>query len=235
MQTIEELRKKAIFTDPSRCVLCPLHSSLTTAEQTAIFDIPERGIRKVVISTNIAETSITIEDVVYVVDAGRVKENRHDEVNQMPTLVECWVSRAAAKQRRGRAGRVKPGIAYHLFSSNTYNHVMDEYQLPEMLRVGLDDLVLQILLLDLGEPSTFLTKAVNPPSALAIRNSLKLLEGLGAIDVDWSKDEKAPITSMNAATNNDSSPDASAFNVNSGLTPLGFHLATLPVDPKVRF
>lgn len=66
--------------------------------------------------SDIAETSITIEDVVYVVDAGRVKENRRDEVNETPTLVECWVSRASAKQRRGRAGRVRPGISYHMYS-----------------------------------------------------------------------------------------------------------------------
>lgn len=66
--------------------------------------------------TDIAETSITIEDVVFVVDSGRVKENRRDEINETPTLVECWVSRASAKQRRGRAGRVRPGIAYHLYS-----------------------------------------------------------------------------------------------------------------------
>ena len=67
-------------------------------------------------SSDIAETSITIEDVVFVVDTGRVKENRIDEVNETPTLEECWVSRASAKQRRGRAGRVRPGISYHMFS-----------------------------------------------------------------------------------------------------------------------
>lgn len=65
---------------------------------------------------DIAETSITIEDVVYVVDTGRVKENQRDEINETPALVECWVSRASAKQRRGRAGRVRPGIAYHMYS-----------------------------------------------------------------------------------------------------------------------
>lgn len=57
-----------------------------------------------------------MQDVVYVVDSARVKENRQDETNQMMTLVECWVSRASAKQRRGRAGRVRPGISYHMYS-----------------------------------------------------------------------------------------------------------------------
>jgi HrpA-like RNA helicase len=69
-----------------------------------------------IVVVDIAETSITIEDVVFVVDCGRVKENRRDEINETPQLVECWVSRASAKQRRGRAGRVRPGIAYHMYS-----------------------------------------------------------------------------------------------------------------------
>lgn len=98
---------------------------------------------------------ITIDDVVFVVDAGRVKENRYDDLNKMPTLTECWESKAAAKQRKGRAGRVKPGFCWHLYSSHTHNNVLDDYQLPEMLRVGLEDLVLQILVLDLGDLQYF--------------------------------------------------------------------------------
>ena len=104
---------------------------------------------------------------------------------------------------------------------------MQEYQLPEMLRVGLEDLVLQILLLDLGEPSSFLGKAVNPPSALALKNSLKLLESLGAVEVQWNKND---ITQMKKE---DSENSCATIAVDSGLTALGFHLATLPVDPRV--
>ena len=170
-------------------------------------------------------------DVVFVVDAGRVKENRQDEVAQMPTLVECWVSRASAKQRRGRAGRVRPGISYHMYSTQTYNEVLDEYQLPEMLRVGLEDLVLQVLLLDLGEPSVFLTKAVNPPTALAIRNSLTLLEGLGAVECEW--EDEGPMFGKEMARNSSAAASCETLVVSSGLTALGFHLATLPVDPRV--
>lgn len=162
-----------------------------------------------------------------------MKENRQDEVNQMPTLVECWVSRASAKQRRGRAGRVRPGFSYHLYSSHTFQHDMQEYQLPEMLRVGLEDLVLQILLLDLGEPSIFLTKAVNPPTALAMRNSLKLLEGLGAVDCDWEDDGDRKKLEVLANRSNSDAPICESLSVTSGLTALGFHLATLPVDPRV--
>jgi len=232
-KAIEELKKKELFADPSRAVVYPLHSSLSTAEQTAVFQVPAPGIRKVIFGTNIAETSITVEDVVFVVDAGRVKENRQDEVNQMQTLVECWVSRASAKQRRGRAGRVRPGMSYHLFSSHTFQHEIQEYQLPEMLRVGLEDLVLQVLLLDLGEPSVFLSKAVNPPSALAMTNSLRLLEGLGAVECEWEDDsaQKKEITAMGKS--DFTGPSCVSLKVTSGLTALGFHLATLPVDARV--
>lgn len=108
---------------------------------------------------------------------------------------------------------------------------MQEYQLPEMLRVGLEDLVLQILLLDLGEPGTFLTKAVNPPSALAIYNSLKLLEGLGAVDCEWGHTDE--IMEGISTANDDNAPSCISLSVTSGLTALGFHLATLPVDPRV--
>ena len=129
------------LSDESKYRVYPLHSSLSTAEQKAIFDVPPAGVRKVVIATNIAETSITIEDVVYVVDAGRVKENQYDNESQMPTLVETIVSKANAKQRRGRAGRVRPGMAFHMFESK---RDLAEFQLPEILRVSLDELVLQV-------------------------------------------------------------------------------------------
>lgn len=172
-------------------------------------------------------------DVVYVVDAARVKENRKDEVNEMPTLVETWVSRASAKQRRGRAGRVQPGVAYHLYSSHTFEHDMQEYQLPEMLRVGLEDLVLQILLLDLGEPSSFLAKAVNPPSGLAMKNSLKILEGLGAVEVDWGNKDGPETTIGSRPVQDDQDVLCTEVSADCGLTALGFHLATLPVDPRV--
>ena len=111
---------------------------------------------------------------------------------------------------------------------------MRDYQLPEMLRVGLEDLVLQVLLLDLGEPSIFLTKAVNPPSALAIKNSLTMLAGLGAVECEWGENLATQTESI--SINNKEGEEAFGCNtlqVASGLTALGFHLATLPVDPRV--
>ncbi|MGK3744609.1 MAG: hypothetical protein ACI90V_011469 [Bacillariaceae sp.] len=96
---------------------------------------------------------------------------------------------------------------------------MLEYQLPEMLRVGIEDLVLQILILDLGQPVTFLKKALDPPTNLAMSNSLKLLEELGAVDCQWKTNRKIQ--------------EDEDLDVTSELTALGFHLATLPVDPRV--
>ncbi len=122
---------------------------------------------------------------------------------------------------------MRPGIAYHLYSSHTHDDDMLEYQLPEMLRVGIEDLVLQILILDLGEPTSFLKKALDPPSNLALSNSLRLLEELGAVDCQW-KNQRNQIFSSTKEKEKEEDLD-----VTSELTALGFHLATLPVDPRV--
>ena len=127
-----------------------------------MFERMPPGVRKVVLSTNIAETSVTIDDVVFVIDCGRHKENRFDPVNRMPQLMETWVSQANSRQRRGRAGRVRPGHAFFLFTRERKKN-MAEYQTPEMLRVPLDELCLQIKLLDLGEVAEFLGRAIEPP------------------------------------------------------------------------
>eukprot|EP01043_Picozoa_sp_COSAG02_P022331 COSAG02_NODE_1158_length_14185_cov_21.954778_9_plen_489_part_00 len=96
--------------------ILPLHSTLSTQEQQRVFEKMPPNVRKVVLSTNIAETSVTIDDVVFVIDCGRHKENRFDPINRMPQLMETWVSRANSRQRRGRAGRVRPGHAFFLFT-----------------------------------------------------------------------------------------------------------------------
>ena len=97
------------FRDGSRFVIIPLHSMMPTVNQKTVFDRPPPGVRKIILSTNIAETSITIDDIVYVVDCGKAKEKDYDFVNDIDSLQAMWVSRAAARQRKGRAGRVQPG------------------------------------------------------------------------------------------------------------------------------
>lgn len=99
----------------------PLHSTIASEDQEAAFLVPPRGMRKIVIATNIAETGITIPDVTCVIDSGKHKEMRFDERRQLSRLVETFVSRANAKQRRGRAGRVQEGLCFHLFTKDRHD------------------------------------------------------------------------------------------------------------------
>ena len=121
----------------SSCVYC----FLVLLSQFCL--VAAAGVRKVVLSTNIAETSVTIDDVVFVIDCGRHKENRFDPINRMPQLMETWVARANSRQRRGRAGRVRPGHVFFLFTRERSKN-MAEFQTPEMHRVPLDELCLQV-------------------------------------------------------------------------------------------
>ena len=108
------------------------------------------GVRKCIISTNIAETSITIDGVRFVVDSGKVKEMGYDSQTKMRRLQEFWISRASAEQRKGRAGRTGPGMCFRMYAESDYDAFCD-YSKPEIQRVPLDSLVLQITALNLGD------------------------------------------------------------------------------------
>ena len=184
--------------------LIGLHSTLSTAEQRTIFEHPPGDARKIVIATNIAETSITIDDVVYVVDIGKCKENGYDPNTRMQLLLERWVSRASAKQRRGRAGRVRPGRCFRVYTRQMHDEVFDEHTMPEIKRVPLEGLCLQIQLQRMsGGIAGFLGKALEPPEEDSIKSAIKTLRQIGALD------DKENLTS------------------------LGEHLASLPVDVRV--
>jgi len=182
----------------------PLHSLMPTASQRSIFVRPPSGTRKVIIATNIAETSITVEDVVYVIDCGKIKIKNFDVDSNISTLQPEWVSLANVRQRRGRAGRVQPGKCYHLFTS-AREGLLASYLPPEICRTSLEEVILQIKLLELGSCSSFLQKVLDPPSDRAISLSLNVLETINAIRVTGNTEV---------------------------LTPLGFHLAQLPLDPQ---
>ena len=130
--------------------ICALHSALTPAEQREAFRVPGGDVRKIVVATNVAETSVTIPDVVVVVDSGRVKERQWDPRRGMASLEEGWVSRASARQRAGRAGRVRPGKCYAMFTSLRASKQMRSHQVPELHRVPLTEVVLQIKKLGVG-------------------------------------------------------------------------------------
>lgn len=142
-RTRERLLADHIFKDESKFLIIALHSMVPFAEQKKVFQRPPPGCRKIVLSTNIAETAITIDDVVFVIDSGRMKEKSYDPYNNVSTLQSSWISKASAKQREGRAGRCQPGICYHLFS-RVRAESLSEFQLPEIKRMPLEEPCLQV-------------------------------------------------------------------------------------------
>lgn len=177
----DQLQAHPLLGDPSRVLLLACHGSMASSEQRLIFDKPPDGVRKIVLATNMAETSITINDVVFVLDCGKAKETSYDALNNTPCLLPTWISKAAARQRRGRAGRVQPGECYHLYPRCVYDAFAD-YQLPELLRTPLQSLCLQIKSLKLGSISEFLARALQPPEPLSVQNAVEYLKIIGALD-----------------------------------------------------
>lgn len=142
-KTRDRLLASPFFKDPSKFIIIALHSMIPSAVQNKVFIRPPPGCRKIILSTNIAETSITIDDVVYVIDSGRMKEKSYDPYNNVSTLQSSWVSKASAKQREGRAGRCQPGICYHLYSRVRAASLPD-FQEPEIKRVPIEEICLQV-------------------------------------------------------------------------------------------
>lgn len=177
----DQLQAHPVLGDPNTVLLLACHGSMASSEQRLIFDKPKDGIRKIVLATNMAETSITINDVVFVVDCGKAKETSYDALNNTPCLLPSWISKASARQRRGRAGRVQPGECYHLYPRCVYDAFAD-YQLPELLRTPLQSLCLQIKSLQLGSISDFLSRALQPPEPLSVQNAIEYLKTIGALD-----------------------------------------------------
>lgn len=191
------------FKDRNRYMIVALHSTLSSKDQASAFIVPPAGVRKIVLSTNIAETGVTIPDVVFVIDTGKTKENKYHESSQMSSLVETFVSKASALQRQGRAGRVRNGFCFRLYPKYRFQSFMD-YSVPEILRVPLEELCLHIMKCQYGAPEDFLGRALDPPQPQSVNNAVNLLRKIGAC-----------------------LPNEHV------LTPLGHHLAGLPVNVKI--
>ncbi|KAF1377673.1 hypothetical protein PFLUV_G00203190 [Perca fluviatilis] len=202
-QVYDLLSSDKRFRDKNRFRIVALHSTLTSKDQAAAFTVPPAGVRKIVLSTNIAETGVTIPDVVFVIDTGKTKENKYHESSQMSSLVETFVSKASALQRQGRAGRVRNGFCFRLYPKFRFDAFMN-YSIPEILRVPLEELCLHIMKCQYGSPEDFLSRALDPPQPQSVSNAVNLLRKIGACHPD-----------------------------NHLLTPLGHHLASLPVNVKI--
>lgn len=165
----------------SKYLILPLHSQMPTVDQKQIFERPPNGIRKIILSTNIAETSVTIDDVVFVIDCGKIKINNFNLETNTQTLLPEWVSLANADQRKGRAGRVQPGYCFHLFT-RARKMTLDKYLKPEILRTRLEDVLLMMKILQLGKAEPFCEKLLDAPNPAAVGVALDLLKRLNALD-----------------------------------------------------
>ncbi|KAL7690424.1 putative RWD domain, RNA helicase HrpA, Helicase superfamily, ATP-binding protein [Plasmopara halstedii] len=193
----------------------PLHGSLSGADQAMVFRSAPPGKTKVIVSTNIAETSITINDITAVIDCGKVKEMVYDSRARRSQLLDCWASRAACDQRKGRAGRVQAGTCYRLFSTKRFAS-MDAQLSAEIHRVSLEQLCLQIKKLELGSIKGFLANAIEPPNNDSIDSAIRELVDIAAFEM------------VGKNLKNESNNDLQVV-----LTPLGKHLAMLPLDARI--
>ncbi|KAG8736516.1 putative ATP-dependent RNA helicase dhr2 [Ceratobasidium sp. 414] len=166
---------------PNTLLVCPMYAALPTHQQTRIFQPPPKGERKVILSTNIAETSITIPGVKYVIDSGMCKEKGYQSRNAgtgVETLTLRPISKSSAIQRAGRAGREGPGLCFRLYTEQAYG-ALDGISQPEIQRCNLAFATLQLKCLQQDLSSADL---IDPPPSDAVATSLISLFGLNALD-----------------------------------------------------
>lgn len=175
----EQLTEEQTPNDP--LYVLPLYSLLPTREQMKVFENPPKGSRLCVVATNVAETSLTIPNVRYVVDCGRSKERVYNEENGVQSFEIGWVSKASANQRSGRAGRTGPGHCYRLYSSAVFERDFDQFSRPEILRMPVESIVLQMKSMAIHNIINF--PFPTPPDRTMLATAVELLKYLGALDV----------------------------------------------------
>ncbi|KAL5560941.1 hypothetical protein UlMin_030688 [Ulmus minor] len=163
------------------CVL-PLYAMLPAAAQLRVFEEVKEGERLVVVATNVAETSLTIPGIKYVVDTGREKVKNYNSSNGMETYEVQWISKASANQRAGRAGRTSPGHCYRLYSSAVYNNIFPDFSLAEISKVPVDGVVLLMKSMGIDKVANF--PFPTPPEATSLNEAERCLKALEALGVD---------------------------------------------------
>ncbi|EOJ4882351.1 helicase-related protein, partial [Shigella flexneri] len=183
--------------------ILPLYARLSNSEQNRVFQ--SHSGRRIVLATNVAETSLTVPGIKYVIDPGTARISRYSYRTKVQRLPIEPISQASANQRKGRCGRVSEGICIRLYSEDDFLS-RPEFTDPEILRTNLASVILQMTALGLGDIAAF--PFVEAPDKRNIQDGVRLLEELGAITTD---------------------EQASAYK----LTPLGRQLSQLPVDPRL--
>ena len=238
---------------PGSIEILPLYARLTAAEQHRVFE-PHR-LRRVVLATNVAETSLTVPGIRYVVDPGLARISRYSNRTKVQRLPIEPISQASANQRAGRCGRVADGVAIRLYSQRDYE-ARPRFTEPEILRTSLASVILQMASLGLGPVEDF--PFVDPPERRAVRDGVNLLVEIGALAPDGPSDRgpgrggrpgSAPRSAEGAGDRQGSRPSAAPSPQGTGsgrgaprrgsaqpghrLTRIGRDLARLPIDPRL--
>ncbi|XP_049625154.1 probable ATP-dependent RNA helicase DHX37 [Suncus etruscus] len=192
----------------------PLYSLLAPEKQAQVFRPPPEGTRLCVVATNVAETSLTIPGIKYVVDCGKVKTRYYDRVTGVSSFRVTWVSQASADQRAGRAGRTEPGHCYRLYSSAVFGD-FEQFPPPEITRRPVEDLILQMKALNIEKVINF--PFPTPPSVEALMAAEELLIALGAL--------QAPQKAARAK-------QLQSLRLSCPITALGRTMASFPVAPR---
>ncbi|CAI9779386.1 unnamed protein product [Fraxinus pennsylvanica] len=167
-------------------IILPLHGSLAPEMQVRVFSPPPPNCRRFIVSTNIAETSLTVDGVVYVIDSGYVKQRQYNPSTGMYSLDVVQISKVQANQRAGRAGRTRPGRCYRLYPSMVYEDDFLDATIPEIQRSSLAGSVLYLKSLNLPDINILKFDFLDPPSSESLEDALKQLYLIDAINVDGS-------------------------------------------------
>ena len=183
IETCQELlteRTRALGSKIRELVIVPIYANLPSDMQSKVFEKTPPGARKVVLATNIAETSLTIDNIIYVIDPGFNKQNSYNARTGMESLIVTPVSKASANQRAGRAGRVAAGKCFRLYTAWAYQHELEDNTVPEIQRVNLGNVVL--LLKSLGINDLIHFDFLDPPPHETLVLALEQLYALGALN-----------------------------------------------------
>ncbi|CAL5201828.1 unnamed protein product [Lathyrus oleraceus] len=183
IETAEEIlkhRTRGLGTKIAELIICPIYANLPTELQAKIFEPTPEGARKVVLATNIAETSLTIDGIKYVIDPGFVKMKSYNPKTGMESLLVSPISKASAMQRAGRSGRTGPGKCFRLYTAYNYQNDLDDNTVPEIQRTNLANVVLTLKSLGIHDLLHF--DFMDPPPAEALLKALELLFALSALN-----------------------------------------------------